>query len=204
MAYPWGRVTLFAMDDHGSEKKRLRRGAHSRAADSSVERHRLDRELCSRFLDTFPPDPAKTLSFFWPLARECDTRLIAESCHDSGMACALPVIRRDKHGLKFRRWVRGAPMTKSTFGTMEPLPDAAEILPDIMLVPLVMIDVHGNRLGRGAGHYDATIGPLRKKKSILAIGIAYDWQLSEELLPAEDHDARLDGLVTPSQVILFP
>lgn len=192
------------MNDRGSEKKRLRRGAHSRAAESSVERHRLDRELCARFLDAFPPDATKSLSFFWPLARECDTRPIAEACHDMGMTCALPVIKRDSHGLKFRRWVRGAPMMKSTFGTMEPLDDAAEIQPDIMLVPLVMIDVHGNRLGRGAGHYDATIGPMRKEKDFLAIGIAYDWQLSEEPLPSEAHDARLDGLVTPTQVILFP
>lgn len=192
------------MDEHPTEKKRLRRGAHARAAESGAERHRLDREICRRFLEAFPPDPTKSLSFFWPLARECDTRPIAETCHDFGMDCALPVVRSDGHGLIFRRWVRGGTMMRSRFGTMEPRDDVPELVPDILLVPLVMIDMRGTRLGRGAGHYDATIGPLRKKKSVLAIGIAYDWQVSEDPLPAEGHDERLDGLVTPTQVVLFP
>lgn len=191
------------MDDLPSEKKRLRRGANSRAAESGPERARLDREICRRFLDAFPPDATKSLSFFWPLARECDTRAIAETCHDSGMTCALPVIRKDGHGLIFRTWKRGAPMVKSRFGTMEPRDDAPEIDPDILLVPLVMIDRHGTRLGRGAGHYDATISPLRAKRDIMAIGIAYDWQLSEDIIPTEGHDQRLDALVTPSQVMFF-
>lgn len=190
--------------DHLSEKKRLRRGVNTLGGDSGAERHRLDRELSHRFLDAFPPDATKTLSFFWPLARECDTRPIAESCHDNGMTCALPVIRKDGHGLIFREWHRNTPMVKSTFGTMEPKSGTPEVQPDIMLVPLVMVDLQGTRLGRGAGHYDGTIGPLRKVKSFLAIGICYDWQVSEEPLPMEEHDQRLDGLVTPSRVILFP
>ncbi|MCB1537841.1 MAG: 5-formyltetrahydrofolate cyclo-ligase [Rhodospirillales bacterium] len=193
------------MDDHPSEKQRLRRGAHAKAADSGVERHRLDRELADRFLAAFPPDPSKILSFFWPMARECDTRPIAEACHDSGMRCTLPVIRQDgTHGLVFRLWQRGAPMRKSRFGTMEPLPQAERLEPNILLVPLVMVDMQGNRLGRGAGHYDATIMELRARRDIMAIGVAYDWQVSEESLPSEAHDARLDGLVTPTRVILFP
>jgi len=174
-------------------------------ADSSAARHELDAAICKRFLETFPPDPQKVLSFFWPLARECDTRLIAETCGDMGQICALPVVRTDGHGLIFRQWRRGTQVVRSSFGTMEPTADSAELEPDIMLVPLVMVDLHGTRLGRGAGHYDATIGPLRKKKNFLAIGIAYDWQVADdEALPHESHDQRLDGVVTPTRVLLFP
>ena len=95
-------------------------------------------------------------------------------------------------------------MKRSAFGTMEPLESAVSVLPDIVLVPLVMVDLLGTRLGRGAGHYDATLESLRAKKSILAIGVAYDWQVSEDPLPREAHDQGLDGLVTPSRAILFP
>lgn len=190
--------------EHASEKQRLRRGANVAGGDAGAERHRLDRELCERFLNAFPPNADLTLSFFWPLARECDTRPIAEACHDMGMRCALPVIREDGLGLKFRNWVRGAPMMRSRFGTMEPLPDAPEVEPNIMLVPLVMVDMHGTRLGRGAGHYDATLANMRPQRDVMAIGIAYDWQISEDTLPLESHDQRLDGFVTPTRVILFP
>lgn len=192
------------MSVHKDNKIKLRRQAHA-LADSSAARHRLDADICKRFIEAFAPDPKKILSFFWPMARECDTRLIAETCSDMGMVCALPVIRTDGHGLVFRQWMRGGPMVRSKFGTMEPTADAPELVPDVMLVPLVMIDLHGTRLGRGAGHYDATLADLRQKKNFMAIGIAYDWQVSDdEALPLESHDQRLDGVVTPTRVLLFP
>ncbi|NBX67294.1 MAG: 5-formyltetrahydrofolate cyclo-ligase [Proteobacteria bacterium] len=190
--------------DHSSQKKLLRRGANSHGLDSAAERHRLDREMCDRFISAFPPDKSKVLSFFWPLAKECDTRPIAEAYHAAGAPCALPVIRTDARGLVFRSWSPDTPMAKSSFGTMQPTEKNPELVPDILLVPLVMIDLNGTRLGRGAGHYDATLGPLRKTKNILAIGVAYDWQVSEDALPREEHDERLDGLITPTRVILFP
>lgn len=192
------------LSDHISQKKLLRRGANSRGVESAADRHRMEAELCARFLGAFPPDPSKVLSFFWPLAKECDTRPIAAACVAAGMRCCLPVIRKDGHGLIFRQWTPDAPMAKSSFGTMQPTETCAELVPDILLVPLVMADLAGTRLGRGAGHYDATLGPLRAKKNILAIGIACDWQVSEEPLPREEHDETLDGLVTPTRVILFP
>jgi len=102
-------------------------------------------------------------------------------------------------------WKRGAPMIRTPFGTMEPTADAPELQPDVMLVPLVMADTSGTRLGRGAGYYDATIVELRKVKDFMAVGICYDWQVSDdEPLPVEAHDQRLDGLITPTRVLLFP
>lgn len=191
------------MDDHATDKKKLRRASHSRAAESSVERKKLDRELCQRFLDAFPPDATKSIAFFWPLARECDTRMIAETCHDMGMTCALPVVLPNSHGMIFRQWRRGGTVVKSRVGTMEPREDAPEVTPDIILVPLVMVDMKGTRLGRGAGYYDAALADLRARHDFLAIGMAYDWQISEDPIPSEPHDQRLDGLVTPTRVMLF-
>lgn len=203
-AAPLDILTMPQTADHSTRKKQLRRGIFTGGFESAADKHAHDADLAKRFLSAIPPDPAKTLSFFWPLAKECDTRPIAEACAAAGMACALPVIRSDRHGLIFREWKPDAPMVKSSFGTMEPVSSAAEIAPDIVLVPLVMVDLHGTRLGRGAGHYDATLAGLREKKNILAIGVAYDWQVSEDSLPAEEHDQRLDGLVTPTRFILFP
>jgi 5-formyltetrahydrofolate cyclo-ligase len=140
------------------------------------------------------------------MARECDTREIAEKYAAAGVTCALPVIKTQSHGLLFRQWWPEGTMVKSSFGTFEPCAEHEELKPDIILVPLVMVDTHGTRLGRGAGHYDATLAALRRDRAneILAIGVAYDWQVSQDALPHEVHDERLDGLVTPTQFILFP
>lgn len=69
-----------------------------------------------------------------------------------------------------------------------------------MLIPMLMADTHGNRLGRGAGHYDATLATRRPDN---AIGIIYDHQLYDGILPHEPHDARLDILLTPTQTLRF-
>ena len=47
-------------------------------------------------------------------------------------------------------------------GIPEPSPAAAELVPDVMLVPLAAFDRLGHRIGYGAGHYDYTFAHLRK------------------------------------------
>ena len=53
---------------------------------------------------------------------------------------------------------------RGPLGILEPSPAAAEIVPDIVLVPLAAFDRAGHRIGYGAGHYDRTLAHLRKVK----------------------------------------
>jgi len=46
-------------------------------------------------------------------------------------------------------------------GIREPIPDAREVDPDILIVPLAAFDRAGHRIGYGAGYYDMTICALR-------------------------------------------
>ena len=49
---------------------------------------------------------------------------------------------------------------------------AAEVAPDILLVPLAAFDRAGNRIGYGAGYYDMTIvTPARQEDSDQTIGL---------------------------------
>jgi 5-formyltetrahydrofolate cyclo-ligase len=69
--------------------------------------------------------------------------------------------------------------------------------PDIVIVPLLAFDRRGYRLGQGGGHYDATLEKLRAKKKIIAVGLAYAQQACLFNLPVEDHDQKLDWVITP-------
>ena len=60
-----------------------------------------------------------------------------------------------------------------SLGILEPSPAAAEIVPDIVLVPLAAFDRAGHRIGYGAGHYDRTLAHLHKSKGFAAIGLAF-------------------------------
>ncbi len=87
------------------------------------------------------------------------------------------------------------------FGLAQPsehAPRAARDSIDAVIVPGVAFDECGRRLGYGGGYYDRLLPTLRP--NCLRIGVAFDEQLLEEI-PAEDHDARVHLVVTPSRVI---
>ena len=87
-------------------------------------------------------------------------------------------------------------------GIPEPSPAAAEVIPDVMLVPLAAFDRQGHRIGYGAGHYDFTLEHLRKAKAIIAIGTAFSVQ-EIKAVPAQPHDVALDYVLTEKKVFDF-
>lgn len=70
----------------------------------------------------------------------------------------------------------------------------------LVLVPLLAFDRHGNRLGYGKGYYDKFFSKLPTHK-IFKLGIAiFD---PVDSLPSEDHDVALDGCLYPGGIMLF-
>src|SRR3977135_3188762 len=74
-----------------------------------------------------------------------------------GARLALPAgVARGK-SLALRAWSPGDRLTLGPLGILEPSPAAAELVPDIVLVPLAAFDRAGHRIGYGAGHSDYTL-----------------------------------------------
>jgi 5-formyltetrahydrofolate cyclo-ligase len=119
-----------------------------------------------------------------------------------GLTIALPVVAGQGLVLIFRSWLEGEPMDSGPFGTSHPSVRAPVVEPDTLLVPLIAFDRRGHRLGYGAGYYDRTVGALRKQRSVLAIGFAYDEQ-EVDAVPAAPHDQVLDGIVTDRRTLWF-
>jgi 5-formyltetrahydrofolate cyclo-ligase len=69
---------------------------------------------------------------------------------------------------------------------------------DAVIVPGVAFDESGGRLGYGGGYFDRLLPMLRD--DCTRIGVAFDEQVLEEI-PAEEHDAYVDIVVTPTRVI---
>ena len=121
---------------------------------------------------------------------------------DAGASLALPAIAGRGHPLIMRAWRFGAPLASGQWGIREPMPDAPEVAPDIVIVPLAAFDRHGHRIGYGAGYYDLTINALRAQKKVIAIGIAFAAQEIPKV-PATERDARLDLVLTEREIIDF-
>jgi 5-formyltetrahydrofolate cyclo-ligase len=79
-----------------------------------------------------------------------------------------------------------------------PPAEAPEVLPDVLLVPLLAFDREGFRLGYGGGFYDRTLEKLRALKEVTAIGIAYAGQ-EMDTVPRDEFDQRLDWIMTEKE-----
>lgn len=116
-------------------------------------------------------------------------------------AVAVPVIQAKGTALKFARWTADAQMVAGAFGAQIPVV-ADYIVPQVVIVPLVAFDGAGNRLGYGGGFYDRTLEALRAQGPVVAIGFAYEAQLSAQL-PIEATDQPLDFVVTEQKIRKF-
>lgn len=146
---------------------------------------------------------ATTVALFRSMHDEVDTDALLHAAIASGKRVALPVTPDHSAPLRFR--LASAPGFACVYehgpmGILEPSAEAPELRHedlDFMLVPCLGIDPSGHRLGFGRGHYDHTI-PLCPRA--LRVAVAFDFQLIAEV-PAEDHDARVDVIVTDAQRI---
>jgi len=71
-------------------------------------------------------------------------------------------------------------------------------LVDLVIVPGVVFDERGYRLGYGKGFYDKFLGGLGKK--VTTVGLAFDLQVIRKV-PKKKHDVKLDKIVTESRTI---
>ena len=70
----------------------------------------------------------------------------------------------------------------------------------VVLIAGLSVDEAGTRLGQGGGWYDRAL--LYKGVSAPVIACVFDWEYrGKELLPHEDHDIPVDGVITPSHFI---
>jgi len=66
--------------------------------------------------------------------------------------------------MSYKSWVFKEPLYVNQFGILEPKNSIKEIIPDLIMVPLVAFDNRLNRIGYGKGYYDRSLGKIRKIK----------------------------------------
>ena len=178
----------------------------------------LRREALAR-RDSLPPDmraaAARTIaerpfpcavaagaivSGFMPLKSEINPMPLMRRLGDAGAQLALPAVAGRGKPLTMRAFAFGEPLVAGVWGIREPGPDAREVFPDIVIVPLLAFDRAGRRLGYGAGYYDMTITGLRARKPVIAVGIAFAAQ-EIPCVPTTARDAALDLVLTEHEVI---
>ena len=144
--------------------------------------------------------PGIVVSAFMPMKSEINPLPLLRKLAEAGAVLALPVVAGRGKPLVMRAWRWGEDLAPGVWGLREPKPDAPEVDPDILLVPLLAFDRTGHRIGYGAGYYDMTIAGLRARKTVTAIGLAFAAQ-EIAAVPATPRDERLDLVLTEREVI---
>ena len=85
------------------------------------------------------------------------------------------------------------------FGILEPIETMKIAYKniDLVLVPGIVFDKEGHRIGYGFGYYDKF---LKKVPKAIKIGLAFDFQIIDKI-PTEIHDVLVDMIVSEKRVI---
>jgi 5-formyltetrahydrofolate cyclo-ligase len=186
----------------GTQKATLRATAlAARDALSAEERTAAALAVAARGLP-FAIVPGSIVSGYSPIRSEIDPVPLMRALAGLGARLALPAVMARGKSLAFRAWSPHDRLLLGPLGILEPSPAAAELIPDIMLVPLAAFDRAGHRIGYGAGHYDFTLAHVRKIKPIAAIGVGFAVQ-EIKAVPALPHDVALDYVLTETRAFDF-
>lgn len=181
-----------------TQKSRARLQAKQRRAAVSID------DGAIALLEHFPALKFRgaVIGGYWPLTGELDIRPLLNACHDAGHKLSLPTTPRKGYPLTFRHWKPSHILKAGPYNTREPFPEQPEVLPSLILVPLLAFTQHGQRLGYGGGFYDRTLAALKSKQDVFACGVAYAAQEAASL-PVDQYDHPLDGILTENYFKAF-
>ncbi len=188
----------------GTRRQTLRRSLRAQRRSLAPRTQRQNAQAVARaFFRSRLSWQRGTVAAYLPNDGELNPLPLMLRLHRLGWPLALPVVK--DRSLTFFRWQPGAPMTRNRFGIEEPNSSTGSIDTRsirLMLVPLVAVDDHGNRLGMGAGFYDRHLAGLAPRLRPHLIGLAHDLQRTAAI-PAQPWDIPLQAVITERGILSF-
>ena len=140
------------------------------------------------------------VSVNWPIRGEPDLRGWMEGLADRGAICALPVVLQPRSPLVFRAWRRGDALMPGIWNIPTPT-QGPDVIPDIVLAPVVGFDPACYRLGHGGGFFDRTLAILAPRPRVIGVGYA---RLAIPTIFPQAHDIPMDLIVTEEGTVVAP
>ncbi|MCB1884897.1 MAG: 5-formyltetrahydrofolate cyclo-ligase [Geminicoccaceae bacterium] len=139
-----------------------------------------------------------TVSACWPFKGEPDLRPFLKGVIARGGRAALPVVVARGQPLVFRLWTPGARLERGVWNI--PIPaDGAEVVPDVVLAPVVGFDPLCYRLGYGGGFFDRTLAAMPSRRRV--VGVGYAEEAAIPTIYPQWHDVPMDAIVTEAGIV---
>ena len=144
---------------------------------------------------------ASTILFYVSYDNEVNTHQMIKECLDTGKDIIVPISKKDDRTLILSKLEKWDDLKVGSYGILEPEVNKIKEVPldivDLIIVPGIGFDDRGNRIGHGKGYYDNL---LKKSKSILHIGLAFEAQI-EKFIPADRQDIPVNKIITEKRII---
>ena len=153
---------------------------------------------------------AKTITFYVAKQanREVETEEMIKESLIAGKRVLVPIVDNAARKIFFSE-LRDydSELAPGEFDILEPKPSYRRLVPatesDLMIVPALVFDLQGHRLGYGGGYYDRLLRELASiKPSLPFVGLAYEMQVVDRL-PKTSRDVPVNILVTEKRVLHF-
>ena len=166
---------------------------------SLEEKEGVEAEILNRVLNLDVVKKAKTVLCYVSTPTEVDTKKLIEKLIDHNKTVAVPKCIAGTRDMIFYIITSLDQTEKGTFGVLEPNLEKCDKLRDfrncVCIIPGLMFDSEGYRLGYGKGYYDRFLS----KFSGVKIGICFE-KCYTQILPHGFYDVASDIIVTETEV----
>jgi 5-formyltetrahydrofolate cyclo-ligase len=185
-------------------KLQLRNDLKARLMAMSVgARSEKSKLACRNLVETQQFQRSAVVMIYLSLPHEVDTAAIILSAWQHGKTVAVPKISwQQRHMIPVVINSLDTGFATEVGGLRNPITGLPMPIEDIDLVvaPGLGFDRRGDRIGRGGSYYDRFF--VNKGLCAVKCGLAFEEQVVENV-PVDEHDVRMDMLVTDDEVIYF-
>lgn len=171
---------------------------------SIFQQRRAEHAVLQQLLQHPKFKKARRIGLYLDAFGEIRTRKIIQACFAQGKSVFLPKICTMSQCLL---WVKisahqfyNARFNMHRLGMLEPMHQRGRHVAqlDFLIMPLVLCDCSGHRVGMGGGYYDRTLASAAQAP--YRMGLAHEFQYIHRSLARQSWDQSLDALLTPKQI----
>lgn len=144
---------------------------------------------------------AQTILFYVSYGNEVYTHDMIKESISLGKTVVVPKSVTKNNALILSRLTDWNNLEVGAYNILEPKQESIEQVDvesiDLIIVPGVVFDESGNRIGHGKGYYDRL---LNDSQNIPNIGLAFELQMIDNI-ESEKHDEKIDVIITEDRIV---
>lgn len=183
--------------DKGQIRKEMLKRRRSMSREAVMDK---SLQISEKVLESPEYRAAKKIFVFISFDNEVDTGWIIRRALADGKKVAAPVVSGGR--MHFRYFTLSDELESGQLGIKEPSMDFPKAYvkkkDSLIIMPGTAFDRRRNRIGFGKGFYDRW---LAERKGVKTIALAFDAQIYDGVIPADEHDIKPERIYTETEVI---